>query len=65
MSETSTPAGDKPATKDKKTEKTTEGAGASPEAKKDPAKNYSRGENQKPVSERYRSNWDAIFGKKK
>ncbi len=25
---------------------------------------YSRGENQKPVTEAYRNNWDGIFGKK-
>ncbi len=25
---------------------------------------YSRGENQKPVTDAYRSNWDDIFGKK-
>ena len=25
---------------------------------------YSRGENQKPVTETYRNNWDDIFGKK-
>ncbi len=25
---------------------------------------YSRGENQKPVTEAYRNNWDDIFGKK-
>lgn len=34
-------------------------------AAKDPAKSYSRGENQKPVTERYRKNWDAIFGSKR
>ena len=26
--------------------------------------NYSRGEGQKPVSQAYRDNWHAIFGKK-
>jgi hypothetical protein len=25
---------------------------------------YSRGENQKPVTDAYRNNWDDIFGKK-
>jgi len=40
-------------------------AGDSKDAPKDPAKSYSRGENQKPVTERYRSNWDTIFGKRK
>ncbi|MEA2928922.1 MAG: hypothetical protein QOG38_1350, partial [Hyphomicrobiales bacterium] len=28
-------------------------------------KNYSRGEGQKPVSQAYKDNWDAIFGPKK
>ncbi|NQV80874.1 MAG: hypothetical protein HQ495_09990 [Alphaproteobacteria bacterium] len=32
---------------------------------KDPAEGYSRGEGQKPVSRRYRNNWDQIFGKKR
>ena len=27
--------------------------------------NYSRGEGQKPVTQAYKDNWDAIFGKKK
>lgn len=36
-----------------------------PDAAKDPAKSYSRGEGQKPVTQRYRSNWDNVFGKKK
>ncbi|MBT5415826.1 MAG: hypothetical protein HOH66_13035 [Rhodospirillaceae bacterium] len=35
------------------------------EAAKDPATGYSRGENQKPISKAYKSNWDNIFGKKK
>jgi hypothetical protein len=35
------------------------------EAKTDTPKNYSRGEGQKPVSQAYKDNWDAIFGKKK
>ena len=30
----------------------------------DAPKGYSRGENQKLVTEAYRSNWDSIFGKK-
>jgi hypothetical protein len=29
------------------------------------SKNYSRGEGQKPVSQAYKDNWDAIYGKKK
>ncbi len=28
-------------------------------------KNYSRGENQKPVSDAYRQNWNHIFGRGK
>jgi len=28
-------------------------------------KNYSRGEGQKPVTQAYKDNWNAIFGKKK
>lgn len=32
---------------------------------KDPAESYSRGEGQKPVSRRYRNNWDQVFGKKR
>ena len=31
----------------------------------DPAVGFSRGEGQKPVSPRYRNNWDQVFGKKK
>jgi hypothetical protein len=27
--------------------------------------NYSRGENQKPVTDSYKENWNAIYGKKK
>ena len=27
--------------------------------------NYSRGENQKPVTDSYKDNWNAIYGKKK
>ena len=49
------PAKDKPAA---------ESAPAS-EAKTETPKNYSRGEGQKPVSQAYKDNWDAIFGKKK
>jgi hypothetical protein len=35
------------------------------EATAEAPKNYSRGEGQKPVSQAYKDNWDAIFGKKK
>jgi hypothetical protein len=29
-----------------------------------PPANYSRGEGQKPVTQAYKDNWNAIFGKK-
>jgi hypothetical protein len=35
-----------------------------PDAKSEAPKNYSRGEGQKPVSQAYKDNWNAIFGKK-
>ena len=35
------------------------------EAKAEGPKNYSRGEGQKPVSQAYKDNWNAIYGKKK
>ncbi|MDA0703620.1 MAG: hypothetical protein O3A96_10370 [Proteobacteria bacterium] len=38
---------------------------ATTEAASDPAAGYTRGENQKPISRAYKSNWDDIFGKKK
>jgi hypothetical protein len=31
----------------------------------DPASGYSRGEGQKPVSQAYKDNWNAIYAKKK
>ena len=31
----------------------------------DSSSGYSRGEGQKPVTQAYRENWNAIFGKKK
>ncbi len=31
----------------------------------DPAAGYSRGEGQKPVSQAYKDNWNAIYAKKK
>jgi hypothetical protein len=40
-------------------------AEAKPEGKAEASKNYSRGEGQKPVSQAYKDNWDAIYGKKK
>lgn len=35
------------------------------EGKAETPKSYSRGEGQKPVSQAYKDNWDAIFGKRK
>lgn len=40
-------------------------AEAKTEAKAESPKNYSRGEGQKPVSQAYKDNWNAIFGKAK
>jgi len=40
-------------------------AEAKTEAKAESPKNYSRGEGQKPVSQAYKDNWNAIYGKKK
>jgi len=31
----------------------------------EPSSGYSRGEGQKPVSQAYKDNWNAIYGKKK
>jgi hypothetical protein len=38
---------------------------AKTEAKAEASKNYSRGEGQKPVSQAYKDNWNAIYGQKK
>jgi hypothetical protein len=55
-----------PAKTEAKTDATTEApVEAKSETKPDPSKNYSRGEGQKPVSQAYKDNWDAIYGKKK
>jgi hypothetical protein len=35
------------------------------EAKSEAPKNYSRGEGQKAVTQAYKDNWNAIYGKKK
>ena len=35
------------------------------EAKPDAPKSYSRGEGQKAVTQAYKDNWNAIYGKKK
>ncbi len=56
-----------------KKEKPAEKAEAKPEvktetpvdAKSESPKNYSRGEGQKVVTQAYKDNWNAIFGKKK
>lgn len=58
--------GDKPATE--KSDRAAEaGAPTTDKATEaaDPAVGFSRGEGQKPVSPRYRNNWDRVFGKKK
>jgi hypothetical protein len=36
-----------------------------PDAAAEAPKNYSRGEGQKTVTQAYKDNWNAIFGKKK
>jgi flagellar biosynthesis/type III secretory pathway protein FliH len=49
-----------------KAEAKTEGKAEAPvEAKSEAPKNYSRGEGQKAVTQAYKDNWNAIFGKKK
>lgn len=40
-------------------------AEAKPDAKAEAPKNYSRGEGQKTVTQAYKDNWNAIYGKKK
>ncbi len=39
--------------------------GAPADAKTEAPKNYSRGEGQKKVTQAYKDNWNAIYGKKK
>ena len=39
-------------------------AEANTEARAGSPRNYSRGEGQKPVSQAYKDNWNAIYGKK-
>ena len=58
-----TPPKEKPPSK----EKTSVEAPTKAEAKPEPAtsSNYSRGEGQKPVSQAYKDNWNAIFAKGK
>jgi len=43
---------------DTKSESSSDSSGGAP-------KNYSRGEGQKPVTQAYKDNWNAIFAKKK
>ena len=38
---------------------------AKPDATAEAPKNYSRGEGQKTVTQAYKDNWNAIYGKKK
>ena len=38
---------------------------AKPDAAAEAPKNYSRGEGQKTVTQAYKDNWNAIYGKKK
>ena len=40
-------------------------ADAKPDATAEAPKNYSRGEGQKTVTQAYKDNWNAIYGKKK
>jgi hypothetical protein len=40
-------------------------AEAKPDAAAEAPKNYSRGEGQKTVTQAYKDNWNAIYGKKK
>jgi hypothetical protein len=54
-------AADASAAKPAETPANTDSAGSVGEA----PKNYSRGEGQKPVTQAYKDNWNAIFGKKK
>jgi hypothetical protein len=53
-----TPAADAPKAAEAPKADSSEAAGAAP-------KNYSRGEGQKPVTQAYKDNWNAIFAKKK
>jgi hypothetical protein len=45
--------------------KETTPAEAKPDAAAEAPKNYSRGEGQKTVTQAYKDNWNAIYGKKK
>jgi hypothetical protein len=59
--ETKTTTGAEPA----KSEAKPEGKAEAGEKAADPSTGYSRGEGQKPVSQAYKDNWNAIYGKKK
>ena len=50
---------------DTKSDKSADTGSKSEESSGEPSKGYSRGENQKPVTQAYRSNWESIFGKKR
>lgn len=52
-------------TEGKSDSKTSSDTAASDGGKADTPSNYSRGENQKAVTEAYRRNWADVFGKKK
>ena len=53
------------ASDDKKASPSTDSASSKSESTSDAgSSNYSRGENQKPVSKAYKDNWNAIFGNK-
>jgi hypothetical protein len=70
-SETSAPAKDKSAPADSPSKAKGAETAAAPVTAKDGDKSaaspssYSRGEGQKPVSQAYKDNWNAIFAKKK
>ena len=66
--EKSAPAADTPKAADAPKAGDTPKAADTPKAESDAAaapKNYSRGEGQKPVTQAYKDNWNAIFGSKK
>ncbi len=59
--------GSKPEAKTETKDTTATDAGSTTEtdsSTSDAPAGYTRGENQKPVTNAYRSNWDKIFGKK-
>lgn len=62
---TETKSKTKSETKSDKSDKSADAGSKSDEKSGGAPKDYSRGENQKPVTKAYRSNWDSIFGVKK